>query len=82
MSIYAGISLATLQSRLTEAQDAYHALNTGAQTVSISTGDKRLSFTPATVDKLRTYIKDLQSAIDVAQGITPRRLTSVAKWTR
>lgn len=82
MSIYSGIPLATLQTRLAEAQDAYHALNTGAQTVSLSTGDKRLAFTPADVDKLRTYIKDLQSAIAIEQGGSPRTLTSVARWTR
>lgn len=83
MSIYTGISLATLQTRLTEAQDAFHALNTGAQTVSISTGDKRINFTPAEVDKLRAYIADLQRAIAIASGGTdPRARPSIATWTR
>ena len=83
MSIYTGISLAVLQTRLTEAQDAYHDLNTGAQTVSLSTGDKRFAFTAAEVDKLARYIRELQSAIAIQQGgIDPRARPSIATWTR
>jgi hypothetical protein len=83
MSIYSGISLTVLQARLIEAQDAYHALNTGQQTVSISAGEKRLVFTAAEVDKLRTYIRELQGAITIAMGIPdPRTKPSIARWTR
>jgi hypothetical protein len=82
MSIYTGISLATLQTRLSEAQDAFHSLNMGAQAVSLGIGDKKLTFTPADVSKLRTYIKDLQVAISVAQGGTAPGVSSVATWTR
>lgn len=63
MSIFDGIPLETLAARLTEAQDALHLLSTGAQTVSVGTGDTRVSFTPATVSDLRRYISDLQAAI-------------------
>lgn len=83
MSIYTGIPLSTLQTRLAEAQDAFHALNTGTQTVSLSTGDKRLVFTAADVDKLRAYIRELQTAISVASGSAdPRLRPSIATWTR
>lgn len=83
MSIYTNISLSILQSRLSEAQDAYHSLNTGAQVVSLTTGEKRLTFTPAEVDKLRRYISELQTAIAVASGASdPRARPSVATWTR
>jgi hypothetical protein len=83
MSIYAGISISILQARLIEAQDAYHALNTGQQAVSLSAGDKRLAFTAAEVDKLSRYIRELQGAIAVLQGGTdPRARPSIATWTR
>lgn len=83
MNLYSGISLSTLQARLGEAQDAYHALNTGAQTVSLSMGDKRLTFTPAEVEQLARYIRELQTAIAVAQGVSdPRSRPAVATWTR
>lgn len=84
MSIYAGIPVATLQTRLTEAQTAYHALQTGQQVVSLGSGDKRLSFTAAESDKLARYIRELQTAIAIAQGSTtdPRSRPAVATWTR
>ena len=83
MSIYAGISLAKLQARLTEAQDAFHVLNTGAQVVSLSQSDQRLTFTPADVGRLRIYIRDLQNAISIASGsASAPSLYSVARWTR
>lgn len=63
MSIFTGIPLEVLAARLSESQDALHALSTGAQTVSVGTGDTRVSFTPATVSTLRAYIADLQAAI-------------------
>lgn len=83
MSIYAGIALSTLQARLTEAQDAFHALNTGAQVVSLAQGDQRLSFSPADIDRLRIYIRDLQNAISIVSGSSAAlSLYSVGRWTR
>ena len=83
MSIYDGISVTTLTARLAEAQDAYHALSLGKQTVSLSLGDKRLTFTPADTRKLASYISQLQQAINVASGnATASGLTAVATWTR
>lgn len=67
MSIYTGIDPSVLQARLTDAQDAYHALAVGGQTVSVKLGDKAVAYTPATLDKLAAYIRELQAAL----GITP-----------
>ncbi len=72
-TIFTGIPLETLASRLVEAQDALHLLSTGAQTVSVGTGDTRVSFTPATVADLRRYISDLQGAISAFGGARPRK---------
>jgi hypothetical protein len=83
MSIYTGISVTTLTARLTEAQDAYHALSLGKQTVSLSLGDKRLTFTPADTRRLASYIAQLQREIDIANGnATGSGLYSTAVWTR
>lgn len=66
MSIYAGIDPTVLQTRLSEAQDAYHALAVGGQTVSVRMGDKAVAFTPADLDKLARYIRELQAALGLA----------------
>ena len=73
MSIFTGVDLVTLSTWLTEAQTAYNALNNGTQVVSLSMGDKRLTFTAAEPAALKTYIRDLQSAIAAASGNTVRR---------
>ena len=52
MSIYDGIDPAVLQARLSETQDAYHALAVGGQTVSVKLGDKAIAYTAANLDKL------------------------------
>lgn len=72
MATFTGIPLETLATWLSEAQTAYHALNTGTQTVSVGTGDTRVTFTAAEVGKLKQYIADLQAAI-AAFGSAPRR---------
>jgi hypothetical protein len=83
MSTFTGIAPATLTAWLTEAQEAFHALNVGQQAVSIGTGDKRLAFTAADVDKLRAYIADLQRALAIASGQPDTRgRPAVARWTR
>jgi hypothetical protein len=73
MSIFDGIPLETLALQLSEAQLAYHALNTGTQTVSVGTGDTRVTFTAAQVADLRQYIIDLQAAIAAFGGSRPRK---------
>ena len=66
ISIYTGIDPDVLQERLTEAQDAYHALAVGSQTVSVKLGDKAVSYTPADLDKLAAYIRELQAALGLS----------------
>lgn len=68
MATFDGIPLETLATWLSEAQTAYHALNTGTQTVSVGTGDTRVTFTAAQVADLRRYISDLQAAITALSG--------------
>lgn len=83
MSIFSGVSSATLSTWLTESQTAYHALNSGQQVVALSYGDKRLTFTPATANRLAQYIRELQTAIAIAAGSAdPRARPSIAAWTR
>ena len=82
MNVYAGISLATLNTWLTEAQSAYHALSIGKQTVSLSIGDKRVAFTAAEVTQLRNYINQLQTAIAINTGTSTGKPYSSATWTR
>jgi len=82
MNVYAGISLATLNTWLTEAQSAYHALSIGKQTVSLSIGDKRVAFTAAEVPQLRNYINQLQTAIAINTGTSTGKPYSSATWTR
>lgn len=69
MSIYTGIDPSVLTARLTEAQDAYHALAVGTQTVSVRIGDMAVAVTPADLPRLARYILELQNAL----GITPAR---------
>ena len=73
MATFTGIPLETLALWLSEAQTAYHALNTGTQTVSVGTGDTRVTFTAAQVADLRRYITDLQAAIASFGGASPRK---------
>lgn len=73
MSVFTGVDLVTLSTWLTEAQVAYHALNTGTQVVSLAQGEERLTFTAADPDKLKQYILDLQAAIAALSGGGTRR---------
>lgn len=82
MSEFTGVSLITLNARLTEAQTALHDLSVGKKTVSIGTGDKRISFTPADVRQLRAYIGRLQLEIAIRAGGSAAQPYSVATWTR
>lgn len=83
MSIFDGIPTATLQTWLTEAQTAMHALAVGGkQVVQVALGDKRVVFTPGDLGKLKSYIGQLQTAIAVNAGQTVGGPYSVATWTR
>lgn len=65
--------LATLQTRLDEAEAALHKLQTGAQVASVGDGQGNVQYTSADVDKLRAYVRDLKAQISTAQGTRGRR---------
>jgi len=83
MNEFSGVSSATLSLWLTEAQSALHDLSVGKKVVSISAADgKRISFTPAEVASLRSYVLRLQRAISIATGVSSPLGISVATWVR
>jgi len=84
MNEFSGIPSATLSLWLTEAQAALHDLSVGKKVVTIASADgKRISFTPAEVASLRSYVARLQKAISIASGNTSNSgLYSVATWVR
>lgn len=66
--------LATLQTRLAEAEDALHKLMTGGKTVAIrSSNGSMVTYGEADAAALRGYIADLRGQIGSAQGGTGRR---------
>jgi len=81
-SIFSGISQATLQGWLTDAQNALQQLALGKQVVRIQTADgKAVSFTSGDVDQLKAHIRALQTAIAIGSGSSALPY-SVATWTR
>lgn len=58
---------ATLQTRLLEAELAYHRLQTGVAEVEVQHDNMQVKYTMASVDKLRLYIADLKAQL-VAAG--------------
>jgi len=84
MSIYSGIPLTTLTAWLSEAQVAYHDLQSGKQVVNLAQPNgRRIAFTPADADKLRIHIRELQTAVAILNGERdPRSRPAVATWTR
>lgn len=63
---------ATKRLWLAEAQLALHKLMTGTseQTVTFGSG-KSVTYTAASIDKLKDYIADLQNQVDACDGKTP-----------
>ena len=53
---------------LKEAQEAHHALITGSQAVIVERDGRKVTFTPANIQNLRLYIKDLQGSLAVSNG--------------
>jgi len=82
MSLFDGVSLATLNTWLTEAQIALHEVAVGKRTVSLSLGDKRITFGPADIRALRAHISQIQTAIAINRGTATGSPVSVATWTR
>lgn len=64
--------LATLQSRLADAEAQLHKLLTGRQLVEIRHGQSEvMRFTPAEIGALRAYISDLKGQIAKLLGVAP-----------
>ena len=61
------IDTVTLQTRLLEAELAYHRLQTGVAEVEVQHGDLQVKYSMASVDRLRQYIADLKAQL-VAAG--------------
>lgn len=65
--------LATLQTRLAEAEEAHHLLMTGAKEVSVTIGGYgATTYTQVNVEKLEQYIQRLNAQI-ARLGGKPRR---------
>ncbi|MCB2190342.1 MAG: gpW family protein [Deltaproteobacteria bacterium] len=65
--------LATLKARLDEAETALHYLMIGRREVSVGHGDKQVTYSKATEDKLRSYIQRLKNDIALLEGRSVRR---------
>lgn len=68
--------LATLKTRLTEAEQAYHLLQTGALEVEVDHNGSRTRYTAAGSDRLNAYIQSLKNQIAALEGkpTYPRRI--------
>ena len=65
-----------IQTRLSEAEAALHALATGARVADVWRDGRRVTYTPASMQDLRDYISLLRSDLVAAQtveGVTVTR---------
>lgn len=70
--------LATLQTRLTEAEEAHHQLMMGAKEVTVSVGGYgSTTYAQASADKLEQYIERLKAQISRIEGKPRRRILRV-----
>lgn len=71
--------LATLQTRLGEAEEAHHQLMTGAKEVTVSIGNYgSTTYQQASIEKLEQYIQRLQAQITRLTGGARRGIIKVA----
>jgi|DEB19_MinimDraft_3_1074340.scaffolds.fasta_scaffold04617_5 hypothetical protein len=62
-------TLATLQTRLSEAEEALHAILTGTKEVSLEFGSgRKIAYNQGSISELRGYIARLTDQIAVLQG--------------
>ncbi|MFI3241751.1 MAG: gpW family head-tail joining protein [Alphaproteobacteria bacterium] len=72
------INLELLNTRLTEAEEAYHRLLCGDKEVSVSVGNfGSTTYNQASISKLEAYISSLKSQIASAQGSGGRRIMRI-----
>lgn len=69
--------LATLQTRLSEAESAYHRLLTGSLEESIGLGDMQVRYSRAEAPLLAAYIASLRSEIVVLGGTSGARRRAI-----
>ena len=70
--------LATLQTRLAEAEEAHHQLLMGAKEVTVSIGNYgSTTYAQASADKLEQYIQRLQAQIALITGGARRGIIKV-----
>lgn len=72
--------LATLQTRLAEAEAAYHQLLTGAKAATVGSAGRNVSYTQADAPRLAAYISNLKSqvaALDSTSASRRRRALTV-----
>jgi hypothetical protein len=62
--------LATLQTRLTEAESQLHKLVTGTSVVEVWRDGRRIIYSKADIEALRSYISDLKAEIAAQTGET------------
>lgn len=65
---------ATLQARLTEAEEALHRLQIGEQTASVGYDGKSVSYTQANIGALRAYIRELEAALGLKPAARSRAI--------
>lgn len=66
-----------LQAQLAEAEVAYHSIQMGRRTVSITQGQKSITYNQASVSGLLRYIADLRRQVAACTGVadpTARRV--------
>lgn len=71
-----GYDATKLQTLLTQAQEAYHALVTGTKAVTIERNGRKVIYTVTNIQDLRLYIQDLQVSLTPTSGRqrTPARM--------
>jgi len=69
-TILVGVPTATLQTWLSQAQGALQALMIGQRAVTLSYGDKSVTYTPGEVQYLTQWIHLLQRQLNI---VRPRR---------
>lgn len=67
--------MATLAERLSEAETAYHDLQTGRMArVFVDQNGERIEYTPTSASRLLTYINDLKGQLGTGTGHGPMRV--------
>jgi len=66
--------LETLKTRLVEAEEAWHALQTGARVVEVRRDGKLVKYQASNRGELASYVAELKRQIEVAEDAAAGRL--------